>query len=332
MPTAALPVKTAPRRAASAGLLANVRAFSELPEHEQEQVLREMEGEEAVLDDAAAEEGLARREVRYGLEGGLRLPWRRAPRAFDHRSHVFGYLPNLDGETTRDTAGDTMPILPLAKAPADGSLTESGVDVTLDRMHVADYPGRGDHHILFAFETQNHLQDGAAEQVAFNTTWVVRDGETAPVINLPLFVGLQPGPHSLQLGCATINVSNRDDERFLAFLQSKTFRAGLRLVKTAQPALAPFAETAVKIAEHLTKANRNVCVQKFQLGLDLAPRSTGARLAPGSYVAVQVPGDVQARWTWDGWGYDVARGAIVDRAGLALAYNHVVLGVSRHAG
>jgi hypothetical protein len=76
-----------------------------------------------------------------------------------------------------------------------------------------------------------------------------------------------------------------------------------------------------------------VPVQEFYLGLDFGSTATGARLAEGSYLAVQIPEALQTVWDWDEWVYQPARGQVVHRDDPArtIPYNYLVFSVSRFA-
>jgi hypothetical protein len=65
-------------------------------------------------------------------------------------------------------------------------------------------------------------------------------------------------------------------------------------------------------------------------GLDFQCR-TGARLAEGSYFAVQVPSERKAVWDWAEWAFDMGRGQVVNRGQRSrlLPYNYVAFSVCR---
>ncbi len=70
------------------------------------------------------------------------------------------------------------------------------------------------------------------------------------------------------------------------------------------------------------------------MGLDFSTVSTRARLAEGSYLAVQIPEADQASWDWGLWKYNPISGAVVganDHKHI-LRYNYVVFGVSKMDG
>ena len=90
--------------------------------------------------------------------------------------------------------------------------------------------------------------------------------------------------------CYTVAVSNSQDSAFLGFLDSDVFKSGLKLVNAIQPAVAPLSEIAYGLTRSIAQRNHNVPVQDIHLGLDFTEIAAGARLAIGSYIAVQIPG------------------------------------------
>jgi hypothetical protein len=166
----------------------------------------------------------------------------------------------------------------------------------------------------------------------FNATFRALEGQEAAVLGYPIFVGLNIGGDGLALRCFTVNVKNDDDEKFLAFLESDVFRSGLKLATTLQPAIAPLSAMAVGLTKAIAGRHRNVPVQDFYMGLDFGSVSTGARLAQGSYIAVQIPDKLERIWDWNEWTYDGTTGHIVaknDQRTL-IPFNYIVFGVSRH--
>jgi len=200
--------------------------------------------------------------------------------------------------------------------------------ISLDGLRVADYPGGGTHRVLFNFFCQNRTDTGI-EEVNFNATYRIREGDCAAILNYPIFVGVAPPETGLVIRCFTVNVKNDNDESFLNLLASDTLRSGLRLAATAQPALVPLSSLAVGMTRAITERHRNVAVQDVYLGLDFGGATTGARLALGSYVAVQMPGAFLRSWRWSDWIYDARSGQILDGAEQLIPYNYFVIGVSR---
>jgi hypothetical protein len=240
--------------------------------------------------------------------------------AWRHTSHGFGFIPaGASGRVAIRHVGEVEP---------EPDLRDARLRISLDGLRVADYPGSGTHRVLFNFFAQHRLDTGV-EDVNFNATYRVREGDSAAVLNYPIFVGVSPPELGLVIRCFTVNVKNDNDEGFLDLLESDTFKIGLQLVKTAQPALAPLSSFAVGMTKAIAKRNRNVAVQDVQLGLDFGGTSTGARLAVGSYVAVQMPSAFLRSWRWSDWSYDTSSGQILGQADRLLPLNYFVIGVSR---
>lgn len=256
---------------------------------------------------------------RFGLSdwfgGGEPPPWR-------HTAHAFGFIPT--GETGDK---DFTPIQAVANVAPDERLKRVPIRVTLDGLRVAGYPGRGDHRVLFDFYAQ-HQTDAGPEHAHFNSTYRVREGERAAVLNFPLFLSLRASTSGLVLRCFTVNVRNDEDEQRLAFLESDVFRAGLKLALTAQPALLPLSSLAIGFTKMVATRNRNIPVQDIYLGLDFGGPRTGARLAVGSYVMVQVPETFQRTWDWSEWAYEAASGQIVNSRRELIPYNYIILGIN----
>jgi hypothetical protein len=149
-------------------------------------------------------------------------------------AHSIGFLPT-------GGASGRQKILGLGEAQADASRKNARINVALNALRVADYPG---------------------------------------------------------------------DEAFLDFLEGDTFKSGLKLATTTQPAIAPLAGMALALTKSIAKRSRNVSVQDCYLGLDFAGTAMGARLAAGDYIAVQIPESLQRVWFWDDWVYEPRTGLI----------------------
>ena len=187
--------------------------------------------------------------------------------------------------------------------------------------------------MLFDFSAQNQIP-GTPEHLHFNATYRAREGEQVGIIGYPRFVGLSVGTEGLGFECFTVNVKNDADEAFLGFLESDVFKDGLRLALAAQPAIAPLSGMAFGLTRAIAKRNRNVPVQNFSMGLDFGNVPTSARLAVGSYLAVQIPEKLATVWSWDDWEYDPRNGQIVhrDHPTKLIPYNYVAFGVRRYEG
>jgi hypothetical protein len=274
---------------------------------------------EDVPEEATAE---AKRRATFGMADW----WPFKDRAWQHTAHSFGFLPAGGGSDKRD-------ILGVGEVNADASLKNQRIRITLNGLRVADYPGGGSHRVLFDFYARNQIP-GAAEDLHFNATYRVNEGEHAAVKGYPVFVGLGVGTEGVALRFHTVNVKNDADEGFLDFLEGDVFKNGLKLATTAQPAIAPLSGMALALTKSIAQRNRNVSVQDCYLGLDFASTAMGARLAEGDYIAVQIPEKLQRVWYWDDWVYEPRSGLIVSRSdpNALIPYNYVVFGVSRYAG
>jgi hypothetical protein len=289
-----------------------------LPAEQAAAKLREL-GEDAAAD--ALED-----EPEPAAFGGGRL-WPFQDKPWQHTAHAFGYLaPAPPGDLP-------LPIRHAGSIAPDPTLKNSRIRITLDRLRCAAYPGGGTHRVLFDFYAQNQVPD-QVEHLHFNATYRVREGEQAAVIGYPLFVGLNVGGEGVAFKCFTVNVQNDEDQAFLGFLESDVFKSGLKLVSTLQPAIAPFSEMALSLTKSIAGRNKNVPVQDFYMGLDFTNIATRARLAEGSYIAVQIPETLQTVWSWADWVYQPAAGQIVDKSTGArlIPYNYLVFSVSRYAG
>ncbi len=284
--------------------------------------LRELgEDEAATTLEAASPEQEAKT---FGTRKGW---WPFQDRAWQHTAHAFGYL------APAPPGSESLPIQHAGNIPADPSLKNSRIKITLDRLRVADYPGGGIHRVLFDFYAQNQVP-GQVEHLHFNATYRVREGEQAAIVGYPVFVGLNVGTEGVAFKCFTVNVKNDSDEAFLSFLESDVFKAGLKLAATVQPAIAPFSGMAYGITKSIASRNKNVPVQDFYMGLDFSPIPTRARLAEGSYLAVQIPETMQTVWDWQDWVYNPANGQVVHRAhpSQLIPYNYLVFSLNRYEG
>jgi len=251
-----------------------------------------------------------------------------AKRAWMHTAHTFGYL-----APTGPVNGQTQSISHAGDITADPTLKNTRIKITLDRLRVADYPGRGKHSILFDFYAENQLEN-AREPLHFSNTYSAMEGEQAALIGYPIFIGLNVGKDGISFRCFTVNVKNDSDEQFLKFLDSDEFKAGLQLTEKLQPAIAPLSKMALGISQAIAKRNRNIPVQNFNMGLDFSNIATRARLREGSYIAVQIPESISVIWDWDEWVFNPKNGQIVNRDDMTqlVPYNYIVFSISRYEG
>ncbi len=305
-----------------ASWLSRLPLTGSLPPAEAAAKLREI-GEDEIADALAS----APKTIpeTYGLLSRLGIS---GNRAWLHTAHAIGYL-----APAKSPGVGLRPIRHAANITPDETLKDAQIKVTLDGLRVADYPGRGMHHVWFDFAARNQTGQGS-EQLHFNVTYRVAEGEQAAVLGRPIFTGLHVGGEGLFLQVATVNVANEDDEALLRFLEGDAFKAGLQLLTTAQPALAPFSALAVGLTEMIAKRTRNMPVQAIDLGLDFSQIAPRPRLAEGSYIAVQIPEMLHTVWHWHEWGYDPDSGRIVSaqQPYLLIPYNYLVVSISRQDG
>lgn len=239
--------------------------------------------------------------------------------AWKHTSHSFGFIP----------AGPsgTRAIQHVSEVKADLGLKDARLRISLDDLRVADYPGGGMHRVLFNFFVQNRTKTGL-EDVNYNATYRIQEGDSAAVLNYPIFTGVAPQESGLVIRCFTVNVKNDNDEMFLDLLESDALRQGLKLAATAQPVLGPLSSLAVGMTRAIAARRRNVAVQDVYLGLDFGGSTTGARLSSGSYVAVQMPAAFQRAWRWSDWSYESDSGQILNTQGDLIPLNYFIIGIS----
>jgi hypothetical protein len=258
---------------------------------------------------------------------GAKRWWPFQDKPWQHTAHAFGYL------APAPPGSDPLSIQHAGNIKAHARLKNARIKITLDRLRVADYPGGSTHRVLFDFYAQNQVA-GIVEHLHFNATHRVREGEQAAILGYPIFVGLNVGTEGVAFKCFTVNVGNDADEAFLSFLESDVFKEGLKLASTVQPAIGLFSETALGLTKAIAARNRNVPVQDFYMGLDFSRIATRARLAEGSYLAVQIPETIETVWDWSEWVYSPASGRVVNKEDPTqlIPYNYVVFSVSRYVG
>ncbi|HEX6289863.1 MAG TPA: hypothetical protein VFZ66_11760 [Herpetosiphonaceae bacterium] len=286
--------------------------------------LREM-GEHTTAD--TLESTQSEQPTRSTSFGGIKSLWPFQDKPWQHTTHAFGYLaPSAPGSTPQ-------PIQHAGNIAPDPTLKNGRIKITLDRLRVASYPGGGIHRVLFDFYAQNQVADNV-EHLHFNSTYRVREGEQAAIIGYPVFIGLNVGTEGVAFKCFTVNVQNDDDEAMLDALDSDVFKAGLKLVDTLQPAIAPLSSMAFSLTKSIAARNRNVAVQDFYMGLDFGSLPMGARLAQGAYLAVQIPEQLQTVWDWSEWVYNPNNGQVVNKNNPAqiIPYNYIVFSVGKYEG
>jgi hypothetical protein len=243
--------------------------------------------------------------------------------AYKYTDHVFGYIPQSGGSAN----SGIVDITDAGNITPDQNLKNATIKITLDRLRVYDYPGKGLHTILFNFAAQ-HQVSGGSQDLHFTQNYRVQEGAGAGITGYPVFIGLKLGTEGLYLKCSTVNVSNNDDQKILKFLGNETFKKGLQLIGTVNPVIPVVTEFAKGIVETFAHRHDNVPVQDFYMGLDLSSNPTRAKLKEGSYIAIQVPDASQ--WDWTKWGFKTSIGQIVSKpASGGVPYNYIVFSISK---
>ncbi|MGH2479781.1 MAG: hypothetical protein ACRDHW_09020, partial [Ktedonobacteraceae bacterium] len=241
---------------------------------------------------------------RGGKPKEKRWPFKNKP--WQHTPHVFGYIqPGSSGNAPQ-------PLHAIEAIEPERQLRNARITITLNRLRIANYPGSGIHRILVHFGAHNQ-QAERTEMLHFSATYRVREGESAGIQGYPIFVGLHVGSEGIVFRCRTINVLNEQDETFLRFLESDTFKAGLRLTTAVQPVIAPFSEMALSLVQSIAALHRNDPVQDFDLGLGFNTLALSGRLAEGTYLALQVPEHDKDAWDWEEWVYLPTQGRVIHR-------------------
>lgn len=240
-----------------------------------------------------------------------------------HTSHSFGFIP------FSNTPSADSEIISANTITPDPNLKNSKIKITLDRLVTMDYPGKGEHSILFDFYAKNQIQN-QDEHIHFNQVYRIMEGEQAGISGYPIFTNLSVGKEGVDFKCFTVNVENKDDKKLVGFLEGDLFKSGLTLLNSINPVTPMLSGFAKGFTDQIKKRNKNVAVQDVYLGLDTnVGINTRAKLAQGSYVVIQVP-NVNT-WKWDEWKYKASIGQIVSKSDESKGppFNYFVFSVSK---
>ncbi len=220
-------------------------------------------------------------------------------------------------------------LIPVSQVQPDTSLVGSKLKVTLDGLHIAKYPGMGQHNILFDMVVQNQMPDGESKIFHYNAKFQAHNGETVPVHNFPLFYSLEPSKEGIVFGFQTINVSSEINDGLLSFLDRKEFQSGLSLASAALPILGQFSEMAVSLTKWLAGQGQNKKIQEFKQGLDVSSTGSGSGLRQGTYCIVQIPLEFEGDWNWSEWKIDPNKNRLIRKedAATVLDFNHLMFGI-----
>jgi hypothetical protein len=259
---------------------------------------------------------------------GVGSIWPFQNRPWQGTNHAFGFLEIHEL--------DKCPLAPIRDAGSikpDLTLRAQRIKITLSGMRAAEYPGSGLRRVLLDFYARNQ-EARRSEDLHFNATFRIGQRGDVAALGYPLFIGLRVGDDGVLFKCFTVNVGNERDDALLHFLEGDIFRAGLKLTSSLQPALAPFSAMAFNLTRAVARRRRNVPVQEFYLGLDFSTAGVGARLAEGTYIAVQLSAPASVLWNWDMWAFDRMNGRIVGYSdhSLTIPHNYIMFTVTRYGG
>lgn len=252
------------------------------------------------------------------------FPWNKKPEPWEHTGYTYGFI-------HPDVLGNNVTITNATSVPADLSLKNALVKVSLDRLRIHNYPGKGQHQVLFKFTATNHMA-GQSDVVSFNQVFTIQEGQAAAIHGYPIFINLKVGNEVLRFDTQIVNVSNNDDERLMNFLQSPVFQNGMKLIGAANPALSIVTEYATGITKQVAARNRNVEIVAPSMGLHFDNIATHMKLREGSYVAIQISDPTMI--TWNEWVYDSNTGLIRNSSNpqADLPYNYFIFSISRADG
>ena len=268
------------------------------------------------LRDIGDDEAAAKLHAKGGTGQGLSLSW------FDQ---VYGYTGVLIGYIPATATKAVSDIENAVTLSPDQTLKNTRVKITLERLYVHCYPGRGQHEIICELTGKNQA-GGEREEMQFALTTQANDGASASINGAPIFLGVTVGHNGIAFEGRTINVGSKGDEDFLAALSGSSFRDGLSLLTTVQPALKPFVGLASSVVGAVLKRSKNKQIHSFNLGFDFAESQTSVALRHGSFAIVQTD-DHDWDWSRLAWNADSQRIVHKD-TGAAIAFNYLILKIS----
>jgi hypothetical protein len=238
-------------------------------------------------------------------------------------SHSFGFIPPT-------AAGNSnIDILNAHSIVPDLSLKGAKIKVTLDRLYVKDYPGKGEHSILMDFYAKNQVGN-QTEHVHFNQVYRIQEGQQAGISGYPVFVGLNVGNEGVEFKCYTVNVENKNDKKLVQFLEGDLFKSGLQLLNTVNPVTPILSDFSKGFTEGIANRNKNIPVQDIFLGLDFSEQiTTRAKISEGSYVVIQVQD--ASNWNWSEWTFNRQKSQVVNKIDQTKSpeFNYFIFSISK---
>ena len=252
----------------------------------------------------------------------LSWPWNRPPKAWEHSSYAYGFI------AESGPSSESLSINDARNIPPDESLKNSRLTISLDYLRVFDYPGRGVHRVLFKFNARNQFDSSGEEELIFNQTFAIQEGQRAPISGYPIFIGLNTRKEFVQFNVDIINVSNDNDEKVLNTMNSGVFTNGLKLVGTVNPAIPVVTEYAKGITKMIASRNKNREVIAPKMALYFGASPGRMKLAKGMYIAVQMSRPDE--FDWSKWTFNRNFGTLQSSDGnhTDLPYNYFIFSVS----
>jgi hypothetical protein len=249
-------------------------------------------------------------------------PWN-GPAPWAHTSYAYGFI-------EEHPTAERLRLFDARAIKADERLKNKRVTISLDFFRILDFPGSGRHRVLFRFRAR-HKFSGHDQDVNFNQTFVVQEGQRAAIAGYPIFVGLNLGNELVQFDVRMINVSNENDEKLLARLNDSLFQNGLQLFNLLNPLIPIVSEYAVGLTEMIAGRNRNKEIIAPSMGLYFGTTPTRPKLAAGAYIAVQT--SRPDLFDWNKWVYNRSTGSIqsYDALQTELPFNYFVFSISETA-
>ena len=249
-------------------------------------------------------------------------PWNREPRAWEHSSYAFGFIPeNSSAETS-------LKIFEARNISADETLKNTQVNISLDYFRAYEYPGKGKHRVLFKFNAKNYLTDSSEQDLSFNQIFSIQEGQNAPISGYPIFIGLNTGKQLMQFDVEIINVSNDNDDQLLDTMEKGVVKNGITLLGTLNPIIPILSEYATGITKLIAGRNRNREITAPKMGLYFDNIASHLKMARGVYIALQTS-DLGS-FDWSKWHYNRNFGTIQSLDGVhkELPFNYFAFSIS----
>lgn len=248
--------------------------------------------------------------------------------AYCWKDQQIGYIaPSAPGNVNK-----LLDVIDASNIEPDSRLLGLPLKITLDDLHVYDYPGRGpsSRTVLFRFDAQHTPTLQPTESVTFTLQNEARIGGSMAVTGVPVFKGLVLKDDGLIFNIEVKQLQIQDNVNKLQFLKSTEFQSGLSLLSTSNPAIAVLSKYAVNVAEKYLTKDDNRIVQHHYAGLDCSNIPSRPKLAYGTYVLACVPD--RHYINWEEWQYDTSQGYGLRNKKdpkAVLPCNYIIVSISR---